>query len=96
MEEALLQGLVQAVREGHEADGSSFKAQGWKIAVTAVNNSTSQTVDKKVCVTKLDAFKKIWRLWKGHLGAISGWSGTNDKGVPQTDEDIIGVLNSVT
>jgi len=32
MEEAILEGLVEAVRKGYRAD-SSYKAEGWKLAL---------------------------------------------------------------
>jgi len=57
MEEAMLEGLVEAVRKGYRAD-SSYKAEGWKLALNRTLAVTNQAVNLKHVKSKHDSHKK--------------------------------------
>jgi len=57
MEEAILEGLVEAVRKGYRAD-SSYKAEGWKLALNRTLAVTNQAVNLKHVKSKHNSHKK--------------------------------------
>ena len=61
MEEAMLKGLVEAVRKRYRAN-SSYKADGWKIALNHTLAVTQQPVTIKQIKSKHDNHKKDWKL----------------------------------
>jgi len=87
MEEAMLEGLVEAVRKGYRAD-SSYKADGWKIALNRTLTVAQQSVTIKQIKSKHDNQKRDWKLWK-ELCGLSGWGWDEDKGVPVASEEVM-------
>ena len=67
----MLEGLLEAVRKGYRAD-SSYKADGWKIALDRTLAVTQQPITVKQIKSKHDNHKKDWKLWKDLCG-LSGW-----------------------
>ena len=87
MEEAMLEGLVEAVRKGYRAD-SSYKTEGWKLALDRTLAVAPQVVNLKQVKSKYDSHKKDCRAWK-ELCALSGWGWDEAKGVPVASEDVM-------
>jgi len=83
----MLKGLVKAVRKGYHAD-SSYKANGWKIALNRTLTVAQQSVTIKQIKSKHDNQKRDWKLWK-ELCGLSGWGWDEDKGVPVASKDVI-------
>ena len=83
----MLEGLVEAVRKGYCAD-SSYKSEGWKIALNRTLAVTNQAVKPKQVKSKHDSHKKDWKTWK-ELCALSGWGWDEDKGVPVASEEVM-------
>ena len=89
MERALLQGLREAVSRGFQSDGG-FKQAGWDLVIKAVGETTTQMVTKKICNTKLEQSKKIWRSWKAHIAdCCSGWGWDDARGVPVSEKAVM-------
>ena len=88
MEEVMLEGLLKAVRKGYRAD-SSYKADGWKIALNYTLAVAQQSVTIKQIKSKHDNQKRDWKLWK-ELCSLSSWGWDEDKGVPIASKEVIG------
>ena len=71
MGEATLEGLVEAVKKGFRAD-SSYKSNGWKIALNHTLAVAHQPVTLKQIKSKHNNHKKDWKLWK-ELCGLSSW-----------------------
>jgi len=60
MEEAMVNGLVEAVRKGLRAD-SSYKKEGWQIALDAAQAKTQYPITIQQLKSKHDSHKKDWK-----------------------------------
>lgn len=57
MEDALIDALMEAQRQGLQTDNASFKSAGWQLALEAVARCTTQPVEAKQVRSKWDTFK---------------------------------------
>ena len=87
MEEAILEGLVKAVKKGYCVD-SSYKSNGWKIALNRTLTVTQQPVTLQQIKSKHNNHKKDWKLWKKLCG-LSGQKWDKGKGVPVASKEVI-------
>ena len=83
----MLEGLLKAVRKGYRAD-SSYKANGWKIALNRTLAVAQQPVTLKQIKSKYNNYKKDWKLQK-ELYSLSSQGWDKDKGVPITSKEVI-------
>ena len=83
----MLRGLIKAVEKGYRVD-SSYKSNGWKIALNCTLAVTQQLVTLQQLKSKHDSHKKEWKVWK-ELCGLSGWGQDEAKGVPVADEEVI-------
>lgn len=85
MERLLLEHLVEARNAGRGGDNASFKTSIYTEILASLRPLSNMPISETQCVSKLDYFKKIWKMWEAHLGAVSGWTWNEEKGVPETD-----------
>jgi Myb/SANT-like DNA-binding domain len=88
MEDAFIDALMEAQKQGLQTDNGSFKNAGWQIALEAIRGRTAQTIDVKQVKTKWDTLKQDWKTWrafKEHTGL--GWD--REKGVPTAEPEIL-------
>jgi len=83
----MLEGLVEAVNKGYCAD-SSYKANGWKIALTCTIAVAQQPITLKQIKSKHDNYKRDWKVWM-ELCGLSGWGWDEAKGVPIASEEVM-------
>lgn len=87
MEEALLDGLIDAKNQGFQAD-NGWKASGWKKAYDAVVVLCGEfPLTMKQVKDKANVYNKIWKTWLDHERATSGWS-KDEHGVLYNDPDV--------
>ena len=67
MEVAMLKALILAVHKGYCAD-SSYKAEGWNMALARVQEVTAFPITVKHVKSKHDYYKKDWKVWKELCG----------------------------
>ena len=83
----MLEGLVEAVWKEYCTD-SSYKADGWKIALNRTLAVAQQPITVKQIKSKHDNYKKDWKLWKELCGLFS-WGQDEDKGVSIASKEVI-------
>jgi len=81
--ETLIESLLKSYREGKQADGG-FKGVALKEAERAISAVTTQVVSTAKIETKYEFYKRIWKTWKEHIRACSGW-GVREDGLPIED-----------
>jgi hypothetical protein len=88
MVRVLMDTLQKHVLEGQAAEGG-FKAVTWNACVKAITPyyRGEGHLSAKSCRNKFAVYKKVWRQWKTHLRAVSGW-GSNEEGVPVNESDV--------
>ena len=83
----MLKGLIKAVKKGFRAD-SSYKSNGWKIALNYTLVVTQQPITLKQIKSKHDNYKKDQKLQK-KLYSLSSQGQDKDKGVPIASREVI-------
>ena len=83
----MLEGLVKAVWKGYRVD-SSYKADGWKIALSRMVIITQQPITLKQIKNKHNNYKKDWKVQR-ELYSLSGWGQDETKGVPIASKEVI-------
>ena len=83
----MLEGLVKAVNKGYCVD-SSYKANGWKIALICIITITQQPITLKQIKSKYNNHKRDWKV-QMELYGLSGWGQNEAKGVPVASEEVI-------
>ncbi|OJD27501.1 hypothetical protein ACJ73_01114 [Blastomyces percursus] len=73
MDEAMLQGLLDAKKDGWETENGNYKTYGWNMAIQAVQSVTHQMINKNNLDSRWRHFKRTWRL--GYGGIFSTSSG---------------------
>ena len=87
MEEAILEGLVKAVRKGYRVD-SSYKADGQKIALSRTVIIAQQPITLKQIKNKHDNYKKDQKVQR-ELYSLSSQEQDETKGVPVASKEVI-------
>lgn len=88
MEGALLDALMQAQERGLQTDNASFKAAGWEMALTSVQQATTQNVVTHQIKVKYDTLKQDWKAWKSFI-EHTGFGWDEEKGVPTAEPEIL-------
>ncbi|OJD15035.1 hypothetical protein ACJ73_09016 [Blastomyces percursus] len=89
MDEAMLQGLLDAKRDGWETDNGNFETYGWNMAIQAVQSVTHQMIDENNLDSRWRHFKRTWRLWMKHRNQISGWTWCAERGTYINDPEVM-------
>ncbi|KAI1974863.1 hypothetical protein LOZ53_002408 [Ophidiomyces ophidiicola] len=74
MERALLNGLVEARKQSLDTLNWNFRAAGWSIAVSLVQQSTDQPMTREICDNRWRKIRTIWRLWERHKKQVADWT----------------------
>ena len=83
----MLEGLVEAVKKGYRVD-SSYKSNGWKIALNRTLAVAQQPITLKQIKSKYNNYKRDQKLWK-ELYGLSSQGQDEDKGVPVASKEVI-------
>ena len=83
----MLKGLIKAVKKGFCVD-SSYKSNGWKIALNRTLTVAQQPITLKQIKSKYNNHKKDQKLQK-ELYSLSSWGQDKDKGVPIASKEVI-------
>ena len=83
----MLEGLIKAINKGYCAD-SSYKANGWKIALTYIITVAQQPITFKQIKSKHNNHKRDWKV-QMELYSLSGWGQDEAKGVPVASKEVI-------
>jgi Myb/SANT-like DNA-binding domain len=59
MEDAFIDALIEAQKQGFQTDNGSFKNAGWQIALEVIRGRTAQTIDVKQVKTKWDTLETL-------------------------------------
>ncbi|OJD20285.1 hypothetical protein ACJ73_08384 [Blastomyces percursus] len=87
MDEAMLQGLLDAKKDGWETENGNFKTYGWNMAIQAVQSVNHQMINKNTLDSRWRHFKRTWRLWMKHKNQISGWTWCAERGTYINDPE---------
>lgn len=74
MEDALVQSLWEANKDGLYKDAGNFRPAAWHRAVDDVQSTTWQLlITTEICQNRWRKVKKTWSLWKQHKIQTSDW-----------------------
>ncbi|KAI5292051.1 hypothetical protein KEM55_008123, partial [Ascosphaera atra] len=76
--EAMVDSLIKS-KVDNLCEGANFKPCAWNAAVRATQPFFAAPLQRKKLENRYQCLKKAWHLWKGFLGATSGW-GRDDEG----------------